>query len=137
MRITIDGDVQAVGHINLGTVSFRANGLAVSSDGQVIYVTGTTPGGGGVLLSVPAFGQSTTTTELIAQAAAAAQTGTLADMSRFMFTTDVSPSQGLGPLFNGQSQRRATVASSGWDGGTGPDRSVRGRLHDAGVRSID
>ena len=56
VRMTIGGDVQAVRHVDADIDGWRANGIAVSSDGQVIYLTGTTPGSGGVLLSVPAFG---------------------------------------------------------------------------------
>jgi mono/diheme cytochrome c family protein len=103
VRLTIGGDVQAIRHIDADVDGWRANGIAISSDGQTIYVTGTTPGSGGVLLSVPAFGASPTTTEFVAQAQAAGDGSTLADLSRFLFSLDVTPAQGLGPLFNGQS----------------------------------
>jgi mono/diheme cytochrome c family protein len=103
VRMTIAGDVQAIGHVDADIDGWQANGIAVSSDSQVIYVTGTTPGSGGVLLSVPAFGASQTTSEFFADAQEAGMTGTLADFSRFVFTVAVTPAQGLGPLFNGQS----------------------------------
>jgi hypothetical protein len=44
VRMTIGGDVQAVRRIDADIDGWRANGIAVGSDGQVIYVTGTTPG---------------------------------------------------------------------------------------------
>jgi len=44
VRMTIGGEVQAVRRIDVDIHGFRANGLAVTSDGQTIYVTGTTPG---------------------------------------------------------------------------------------------
>jgi hypothetical protein len=36
VRMTIDGDVQAVRHIDADIDGWRANGIAVSSDGQLI-----------------------------------------------------------------------------------------------------
>ena len=61
VRISIDGDVRGTRSIEADVPGFRANGIAVSSDGQTIYVTATTPKGGGVLMSVPAFGGTAAT----------------------------------------------------------------------------
>ncbi len=103
VRMTTAGDVQAVRRVDAAVDGWRANGIAVSSDSQTIYLTGTTPGGGGVLLSVPAFGSSPTTAQFFSQAGDAGMTGTLADLSQFVFTLNATPAQGVGPLFNGQS----------------------------------
>ena len=52
----ISGTIRDGRRIVAEVPGFRVNGLAVSSDGQTIYITATTPQNGGVLLSIPAFG---------------------------------------------------------------------------------
>jgi mono/diheme cytochrome c family protein len=135
VRMTIGGDVQAVRRIDADLDGWRANGIAVASDGQVIYITGTTPRGNGVLLSVPAFGASRTTSEFFTQAQGSGMTGTLADFSRFVFTLDVSPDQGLGPLFNGQScvSCHASPAAGGMGLAPGETAQFVGRLRHDGT----
>ena len=127
VRMTIGGDVQAIRRIDADIDGWRANGLAVTSDGQVIYVTATTPGGGGVLLSVPAFGATQTTSEFFAQAQSSGMTGDLTDFGRFVFALDVTPDQGLGPLFNGQScvSCHASPIAGRHGPRAGPDGAVR------------
>jgi mono/diheme cytochrome c family protein len=135
VRMTIGGHVQAVRRIDADIDDWRANGIAVASDGQVIYVTGTTPGGGGVLLSVPAFGASRTTSEFFTQARSSGMTGTIADFSRFVFTLDVTPEQGLGPLFNGQSCVSCHSSPTAGGMGTAPGQTAQfvGRLRHDGT----
>lgn len=134
VRLTLDGSVQAVRRLRVDIHGFRANGIAVSSDGQTIYVTGTVPDGGGALVSVPSFGQSKATASLVAQADQAGQGAAAADLGRFFFTTPVSPAQGLGPLFNAQSC--AACHSSPAVGGMGirPDQTAQfvGRIRGDG-----
>jgi len=78
---------------------FRVNGIAVSSDGQSIYVTATTTHSGGVLVEVPAFGGTRSTSQFFSQA----QAGNMTAFGTFLFSLNVTPAQGLGPLFNAQS----------------------------------
>jgi hypothetical protein len=103
VRISIDGDVRGVRSIQADIPDFRANGIAVSSDGQTIYVTATTPKGGGVLMAVPAFGGSRATSQIFAQARDAGQTDDMTSFGAFFFSSDITPELGLGPLFNAQS----------------------------------
>lgn len=135
VRTTIDGNVQAVRRIDANIDGWRANGLAVTSNGQVIYVTGTTPGGGGVLLSVPAFGASPTTSEFFAQAQSAGIPGPIADFSRFVFALNVTPDQGVGPLFNGQScvSCHASPVAGGMGLAPGQTAQFVGRLRHDGM----
>lgn len=79
---------------------FRVNGLAVSSDGQTIYVTATTPQSGGVLLSIPAFGGRPASADLFQQAQSSGQAASMTDFGNFVFNAVISPKDGLGPLFN-------------------------------------
>jgi mono/diheme cytochrome c family protein len=99
VRLGVNGKVQAVRRIRAPLTGMRANGIAVSSDGQTIYVTATTPGGG-ALLALPAFGQSRAMTQLYAQAQSAGMAGNVRDFSAFMFSAAMTPAHGLGPLFN-------------------------------------
>ena len=68
VRMGIGGDVRAVRRISTSLPDFRLNGIAVSSDGQTIYLTATTPDGGGVLLAVPSFGGPPSSAEFFFQA---------------------------------------------------------------------
>jgi hypothetical protein len=63
VRMSIDGDVRGIRSIEAHIPDFRANGIAVSSDGQTIYVTATTPKSGGILMAVPAFGGTAATSQ--------------------------------------------------------------------------
>src|SRR5262249_43906340 len=101
-RMSIDGDVRGIRSIEADAPGFRANGIAVSSDGQTIYVTATTPKGGGVLMSVPAFGGTAATAQFFAQAQDAGMAGDMTSFGAFLFSLNVKPEQGLGPLFNAQ-----------------------------------
>jgi DNA-binding beta-propeller fold protein YncE len=103
LRMRIDGTVRDGRRIDADVPGFRVNGLAVSSDGQTIYVTATTPQNGGVLMSVPAFGGRDASADLFQQAQSAAQAATMSDFGNFIFNANISPQQGLGPLFNDSS----------------------------------
>lgn len=103
VRVGMNGEVQAIRNIIANLTDFRANGIAVSSDGQTIYVTVTTPHSGGALLALPAFGQSPAMAQLFEQAKAAGMTGSFMDFAKFMFSAAFTPEQGVGPLFNQQS----------------------------------
>jgi hypothetical protein len=134
VRISIGGDVRGRRIIEADVPGFRANGIAVSSDGQTIYVTATTPGGGGALMAVPAFGQTDSTSQFFAQARDAGKDGDMTSFGTFMFSLNATPEQGLGPLFNGQSC--SECHSSPFPGGMAlqPEKDVRrvGRVRDDG-----
>lgn len=103
VRMSINGDVRGTRNIEADLSGFRANGIAVSSDGQTIYVTATTPGAGGVLLAVPAFGQTAATSQFFGQAQDAGMSADMTSFGTFLFSLSLTPAQGLGPLFNQQS----------------------------------
>jgi cytochrome c551/c552 len=102
VRMSLDGDIRGVRTIEADVSGFRANGIAVSSDGQTIYLTATTPKGGGVLMSVPAFGSTAATSQIFAQAQDAGMAGDMTSFGTFLFTLKLTPDQGLGPLFNAE-----------------------------------
>ena len=102
VRMRQDGQVAAVRQIASDVEGFRVNGLAVSEDARTIWITAVAGGGGGVVLSIPAFGAGAVTTSLLDHAEDAGATG-LANQGADMFTHDLLPSNRLGPLFNGQS----------------------------------
>jgi Di-haem oxidoreductase, putative peroxidase len=135
VRMSIDGDVRGTRIIEADMADFRANGIAISSDGQTIYVTATAPKGGGVLMAVPAFGGTTATSGFFAQAQDAGQADDMTSFGKFFFSLTVTPQQGLGPLFNGQSC--AECHSSPFPGGMAllPGKDVRrvGSLRDDGT----
>lgn len=101
LRMTQKGRVVAIRSLDEAVEGLRVAGLATSDDGRTLYVTGTTPGGGGVVLSTPAFGQSSATESLLSDLAAANANG-LAPQGVFLFSHDHTVSEGVGPLFNGQ-----------------------------------
>jgi len=104
VRIGVGGDVKAVRSIqSRGVTGFRVNGLGVSSDGQSIYVTATTPKSGGILMVVSAFGAAASTPLILSQARTAKMAGDMTSLGTFLFSLKLSPSQGLGPLFNDES----------------------------------
>src|SRR6266700_4339891 len=101
-RMTVDGRVTAVRRIDADVRGLTVNGIATSEDSRTIWVTAVTRSGDGVVLQMPAFGQGFTTASMIDHAVQAGATGFVA-MGADMFSTDLSPRQGLGPLFNAQS----------------------------------
>jgi mono/diheme cytochrome c family protein len=102
VRMRQDGEVIARRQIEANVAGFRVSGLGLSADSETLYITATTPGRGGVLLRASAFGQSQTTRELIAEAHARGA-ATVDDVGSVLFSLDVTPAQGLGPLFNAAS----------------------------------
>lgn len=102
VRMRLDGKVTDVRDIDAPVSSFRANGIAVSSDNQTLYVSATLPNGQGAVLAVPAFGAGATTDSLIAAARATGATD-MTSIGAALFSTDMTLQQGLGPLFNAQS----------------------------------
>lgn len=102
VRMQLDGKVTAVRAIDAPVPGFRANGICVSSDNQVLYVTATTPGQQGVVLAMPAFGASDTTDRLIAAAHAAGATD-MTSIGATLFSIGMTPAEGLGPLYNAPS----------------------------------
>ena len=102
VRLTQDGRIVAVRQIAAPLAGFRANGLAVSEDARVIWVTATTPDHGGVVLQMTAFGAAPVTTSLIDHAIGAGANGAIAQGTD-MFGVELTAEQSLGPLFNGQS----------------------------------
>jgi hypothetical protein len=102
VRMTQKGDVLGAFRIVAPVPGFRVNGLAVAENAQTIWVSAVTPNGGGVVLQLPAFGAGFITPSMVAHARAHGATDVLA-MGADMFSTDLSPFQGVGPLFNGRS----------------------------------
>lgn len=103
VRMGLGGNVLAVRSIQADAPGFRVNGIGVSSDAQSIYVTATTPQAGGVLMVVPAFGVAASTGLMVSQARTANMANDMSDLGAFLFSLKLSPSEGLGPLFNEQS----------------------------------
>lgn len=130
VRMGIDGSVQAVRTIQVDLPDFRASGIAVSSDGQTIYVSGTTADHGGALLALPAFGGSATVAQFIAQAEVANQRSNLYDFAGFVFSLGVTPAQGLGPLYNQPSCSacHASPTAGGTGLVSGQDEQLVGQL---------
>jgi hypothetical protein len=99
VRMTQLGRVVAVRLIESGVEGFRANGIATSPDARTLYVSGTTPGAGGVVLKMAAFGGGFVTESLFARITGGDEILQGAGIFSFAF----SPGEGLGPLFNGVS----------------------------------
>jgi Di-haem oxidoreductase, putative peroxidase len=128
-RVTQGGTVVAVREIEADAApGFRVNGIAVSEDARLIWVTATTPDRGGVVLQMPAFGAGPVTDSLIAHAMSAGANGAPAQGGN-IFGRDLEPEEELGPLFNGRSCDAChnTSAGADFDGGMGvtPDTFVR------------
>jgi mono/diheme cytochrome c family protein len=126
LRMSIDGTVLGARRIEADAVrDFRVNGLAVSSDGQTVYVTATTPNSGGLLMTIPAFGahERKESGDLFQDASNGGQGGNMTAFGTFVFNADITPHQGLGPLFNSASC--AGCHASPFPGGMGvtPDQS--------------
>jgi hypothetical protein len=121
VRITQAGRVLAMRSLNGAVPGMRVAGIATSNDGRTIYVTATTPSrshGGGVVLSISAFGQGTVTASLTAAAEAAGAHGLL-DQGAFLFAHEHGLIEGVGPLFNGRAC--ADCHDSPIPGGMGTD----------------
>jgi len=102
VRINQAGQVLAARRIQAALPSFRVNGIAVSENAQTIWVTAVMAGGQGVVLQMPAFGAGFVTPAMVIHAIQAGAT-TPSAMGADMFATELSPLQGLGPLFNARS----------------------------------
>jgi hypothetical protein len=121
LRMTQAGKVVAVRQIEVaGVPGFRVNGLAVSEDARLIWVTATTPDHKGVVLQMSTFGAGPVTTSLIAHAISVKSAGAV-EQGRDIFAQELQPEQGLGPLFNGRSCDAChnTSAGADFDGGMG------------------
>ena len=101
--MSVGGELLAIRSVEADVDGFRLNGIAISSDGQTIYLSAVTPDGGGVLLSVPAFGAAPSSAQFIAQATRDNAAGDMSAYGKFIFSLALTPAQGLGPLFNDMS----------------------------------
>jgi mono/diheme cytochrome c family protein len=103
-RITQNGDLVSVRRIVVdhGAAGFRASGIAVSEDAQTIWVTATMPGSQGIVVQLPAFGAGFVTPGLVYHARAQGAADAVA-MGGDMFSLELGPAQGLGPLYNARS----------------------------------
>ena len=101
VRIRQDGKEIATRKIHAEVPGFRVQGLAVSEDARVIWVTATAPGRQGVVLRMPAFGAGPVTSSLVDHAEDGGQNGAVAQGAD-IFNNQLQPDQGLGPLFNGR-----------------------------------
>jgi CxxC motif-containing protein (DUF1111 family) len=118
VRMSQDGDVLAVRSIDGALPGMRVAGIATSDDGRTLYVTATLPGGDGVVLATPAFGQGDVTA-LLTAAAEADGANHLIAQGAYLFAHDHDLHEGVGPLFNGQAC--ASCHNSPIAGGMGTD----------------
>lgn len=79
--------------------TFRASGLAVSSDGRTIWVAGQTAGNGGVVAKLDAFGSGAIMPALMSATSATSA----AELGSFFFNRSFTVGEGVGPLFNATS----------------------------------
>lgn len=135
VRMSIGGKALAVRAIKSDVADFRVNGIAVSSDGQTIYITATTPGGGGVLMAAPSFGGAAPSSQFLAQAKAAKMAGDMNTFGTFLFSLKLTPAQGLGPLFNDMSCHGChdSPAAGGMGVRAGQDVHLVARIRPDGV----
>src|SRR5262249_40862000 len=75
VRMKQNGTVVAARKIHAEVPGFRVQGLAVSEDARLIWVTATAPGRQGVVLRMPTFGAGPVTTSLVDQAEDRKQNG--------------------------------------------------------------
>lgn len=139
VRMTIDGKVIAKRRIDVALGDFRANGIATTSDGQTIYVTGTLPNHDGALVSLAAFGAGDITPQFMSEAFNAGATN-MTGVGTFLFSLNATVDQGLGPLFNAQSCNGChdTPFSGGMGTQAGQREFIVGRmLHDGTVSDLD
>jgi Di-haem oxidoreductase, putative peroxidase len=101
VRVTQTGNVLAARRITANLPAFRVSGLTVSENAQTIWVTVVMADGQGAVLQLPAFGEGFITPTMVHHALAAGATDPVA-MGADMFSTDLSPLQAVGPLFNGR-----------------------------------
>ena len=102
VRLTQRGRVTAIRRVQAPIAGLRLAGLAVSDDGRTLWMTATAPGRRGFVLQMPAFGAGEVTDSLLADAAASGAHGAVAQ-GQFLFSEELTPRQGLGPLFNARS----------------------------------
>jgi hypothetical protein len=101
VRITQTGKFVDARRVTANLPPFRVNGLAVSENAQTIWVTVVMSGGRGAVLQLPAFGSGFITPSMVEHARQDGATDPVG-MGADMFATDLSPFQGVGPLFNGR-----------------------------------
>lgn len=120
VRMRQDGTVVAARKIDTGVPEFRVNGLAVSEDARTIWITATAPQRQGFVLRTATFGAGFSTNSMIESAVNAGANGAVAQGTD-MFTRDLTPAEGLGPLFNGQTCDTChnTAANAAFAGGMG------------------
>jgi hypothetical protein len=120
VRIDQSGTVQARRLLVTSVPGFRAAGIGVSPDARTIWVSGTVPGGGGVVLKAAAFGQGAVTEAMLAAASAGDEVAQGSDL----FVMDMDAARGLGPLFNSTSCASCHFAPSIGGMGTTPESFV-------------
>ena len=139
VRMTFAGQVIGKRRIDTDLSGFRGNGIAVSSDGQTIYVTGTMPNHNGALVSVPAFGAGDITPQFMSQAFEAGATD-MTGVGTVLFSLNATVGEGLGPLFNASAC--AGCHDTPFAGGMGVNANqheflVGRALHDGTVSDLD
>jgi hypothetical protein len=132
VRMRQNGTVVAVRHIRAPVLGFRVQGLAVSEDARLIWVTATAPRRRGVVLQMPTFRAGRVTTSMIDHAKDTGANGAVAQ-GRDIFVNELGPEQRLGPLFNGRvcGNCHNTVAGNPFPGGMGisPDTFITRVAH--------
>jgi di-heme oxidoreductase (putative peroxidase) len=138
VRMTLAGRVTARRVVDAGITGARVNGIAVSEDGQTIYVSATTPGSGGIVMAVPAFGAPDATRSLMA-AAFAAGAHRSPEIGAVLFSLPATVEQGLGPLFNGRACGGChdTPFAGGMGVFAGQQIDAIGRSHGDGFTSLE
>jgi hypothetical protein len=128
VRMTQQGRVVAARRIESGVEGFRANGLATSPDARTLYVSGATPGAGGVVLKMAAFGEGLVTASLFGHTPGGDEVAQGAAIFSFAFST----AEALGPLFNNQSCNSCHNSPATGGMGTTPESFVVriARIHD-------
>jgi hypothetical protein len=101
-RLDLDGNVLAVRSVESDLGPYRANGIAVSFDGRALYLSAVLPDGDGGVLEVPAFGVNRGTRRLLHEANVAPGAD-LTSLGAALFGLELTPTEGLGPLFNAPS----------------------------------
>jgi hypothetical protein len=141
-RVRQNGDLLAIRPVvpNRNLPGFRVAGLAVSTDGQTLYVTATGQGGKGYLLKMAGFGESFITQRLVRDAQLGGAVSIEA-IGASIFSNNLGVFDFVGPLFNdracvnchaapfpgGMGTVPTTVVRVGRDDGTGfDDLSGRG-----------
>src|SRR5262249_42765188 len=136
VRLPQGGEVIAVRSLDGALPGMRVAGIAPPDDGRTIYVTATLPGGDGVVLSTPAFGQGDVTAALTAAAEADGANHLIAQ-GEYLFSHDHELHEGVGPLFNGQACASCHNAPIAGGMGTDPTTFVVRIAKRAGGRLLD